>query len=217
MAVSHFTGDHYQGLSTDSKPSANVGSTFLETDTGARFVNVDGAGTWTDVSWIGSVSGHIDRISVEITNTTGTTAYAANDVVGTLTQMPSFARVNAGMGYITELRLATNKKSITPRFRVHFFNASNPTVAADNAQYEDVYADVGKRMGYIDLPNMTSAAGTVSTNMSRAIASGGSTGIPKPFVCAAGTSSVWVLMETLDAFTPGSAELFTIVALAEAY
>jgi len=46
MAVSHFTGDHYQGLSSDSKPTANVGSTFLETDTGDRYVNVNGASTW---------------------------------------------------------------------------------------------------------------------------------------------------------------------------
>jgi len=217
MAVSHFTGDHYQGLSTDSKPSANVGSTFLETDTKARFINVDGGSTWTDISHIGSVSGHIDRASVEITQTSGTIAYAANDVVGTITEMPLFARVAGGQGYITEIRIATNKKSITPRFRIHFFNASNPTTAADNAQHEDVYADTAKRMGYLDLPAMTSAAGTASTDMSRSILSGGGAGIPKPFVCAATTQSTWVLMETLDAFTAGSLEKFTVVTLTEAY
>jgi hypothetical protein len=79
----------------------------------------------------------------------------------TIQAMANIARVASGTGYIVKARLSTDLKSITPRIRVHLFSASNPTVVADNVQWKDLYADVSKRLGYFDLPAMTTGADTI--------------------------------------------------------
>lgn len=155
---------------------------------------------------------NIILVSLEFTRPGDTTAYTANDAVSdstsasTVQQMSNFARYNGGTGYIVGARLSTDKKSITPRIRIHMFNASNPTVAADNAQWKDSYADLSKRLGFFDLPAMTTGADAANSDMSRAL----DMGLRIPFVTAAGTRSIYFLLETLDAFTPASGERFTL-------
>jgi hypothetical protein len=162
---------------------------------------------------IGAIGGAIVNVSTEITRPADTTAYAANDVVSnnttttTLGTLTNCARVNAGSGYIVGARLATDKKSITPRFRVHLFNASNPTVAADNVAHKSVYADLSKRIGTFDLAAMA----TDTTNSDVSAATDWTLRIP--FVCAAASRDIFFFLETLDAFTPASGEKFTLVLL----
>lgn len=151
-------------------------------------------------------------VAVEFTRPGDTTAYTANDVVSNstvtsaLNQVPNFARVNGGGGYIVGARVSTDKKSITPRIRIHLFNASNPTVAADNAAWRDSYADASKRLGYFDMPAMSTGADATNSDMSRSL----DMTLRVPFVAAAGTRSIYYLLETLDAFTPASGEKFTV-------
>lgn len=80
----------------------------------------------------------------------------------------NFARVNAGSGYIVGARLVTDKKSVTPRFRVHLFNTSNPTLSADNAAHQSLYADESKRIGVFDLPAMSTPSDTTNSTLSGA-------------------------------------------------
>ena len=162
----------------------------------------------------GPVGGLITSVSVTIAGHAGTGAYAANDVLGSIAEVPNLARVAGGQVYVTEVRLATNKKSITPRFRVHFFNAADPTVAADDAAHKELYADASKRLGFLELPAMVTAADTANSDMSRAVLQASPA---KPLLCTAATRSVWVLLEPLDGFTPSGSESFTLVVVAEAY
>jgi len=160
---------------------------------------------------IGEVGGRTIVSSVEITRATpDATAYSANDAVlaaaGGLSEIANVARIAGGSGYITQIRVSTNKKSITPRLRLHFFNASNPTVSADNLPWQDKYADAGKRITYIDMPALITAADTTNSDMSRTM----DATVRIPFQCANGQTSLWVGIETLDAFTPDAAQKFTI-------
>lgn len=155
--------------------------------------------------------GNLIRVSAEFTRPADTTGYSAGDIVSnstsatTLLTLTNALRVAGGSGYIVRASLVTDKKSVTPRFRVHLFNASDPTVAADNANHKELYADASKRLGYFDLPAMTTATDAASSDMSRAIDN-----TLRHAVIASGSRNLYALLETLDAFTPASGEKFTL-------
>jgi hypothetical protein len=162
-------------------------------------------------SHLGEVGGKLTFVALEFTRPNDSTPYSANDVVSnstsatTIQAMADIARVASGTGYIVKARLSTDKKSITPRIRVHLFNATGANVAADNAQWIDKYADAAKRLGYFDLPAMTTGADTSNSDMSRTF----DLTLRIPVVAAANRSIYWVL-EALDAFTPAALQKFTL-------
>ncbi|MBM3136392.1 MAG: hypothetical protein FJZ89_14150 [Chloroflexi bacterium] len=164
---------------------------------------------------IGEVGGKITRISGTFTRPADVNAYIPNDTVSNSTSattplaLSSVFRVASGSAYLVGLRLETNLKSITPRFRVHFFAVNNPTVAADNVAYKEVYADAANRRGFVDLPAMSTAVDTTNSDMSQAE----DFTIRRPMVAAAAATGLWVVLETLDAFTPASGQSFTLVTL----
>lgn len=168
-------------------------------------------------SHIGEVGGRLKTVSVEFIRPADTTpAYTAGDAVSnstTATTLMAFdiARVAGGSGYITKIRLSTNLKSISPRFRLHFFNAADPTIAADNAPYKEVYADNAKRLGWYDLPAMTTAADTTNSDCSRAV----DMTARIPYICAAGSTVIYAGLETLDGFTQASAQKFNLTLNAD--
>ena len=83
---------------------------------------------------IGEIGGKTSVVSVEITLTSSGATYGISDHVqpaaGGITEFPNLARVNGGSGYITGISLITDKKSIVPAWRLHFFNASDLTVVS---------------------------------------------------------------------------------------
>ena len=172
-----------------------------------------GSGGGASENHLGEVGGKTTNVIVEFTRTTGTDAYAANDTVlpatPALVEIPNVGRITGGSGYITEIRLSTNLKSITPRFRIHLFNASNPTISADNANWQDKYADVAKRVGYYDMPALNTAADASNSDMSRTM----DATMRLPFICVG--TSLWYAIETLDAFTPSDSEKFSILLYVE--
>ena len=160
----------------------------------------------------GAIGGLLARVSKEFTRPSDTTAYAANDVVSnstsatTLIVLTGAAHIVGGGGYITGIRLATDKKSITPRIRVHFYNASTPTVAVDNVAMERLYADESLLVAHYDLAAMTTPADTSNSTLSEIY----DATMRLPFVCASTDKDLYALLETLDAVTPASAEKFTL-------
>lgn len=158
------------------------------------------------------VIGGLTRVDVEMTRPSNTDAYAAGDVVSnntsttTLIDLANLVRANGASAYIVRVSLSTDKKSITPRFRVHFYNASDPTVAADNAAYKNLYADIAKYLGFVDLPAMTT--GTDTTNSTMSVAANST--VRLPIIAGGSTRSVYALLEALDVFTPASAQKFTL-------
>lgn len=184
----------------------------LAANSGVDIGDVDVTSIAAGENHLGEVGGNMVRVSAEVTRPANTTAYTAGDVVSesesasTLLVLTNAVRVNAGSGYIVSARLNTDKKSITPRFRVHLYNASDPTRSVDNLAHQDKYADSAKRLGYFDLPAMTTATDTTNSDMSRSQ----DNALRHPIVAAAATRTIYALLETLDAFTPASGEKFTL-------
>lgn len=160
---------------------------------------------------IGQMGGGIARVSATFTRPADTNAYAVGDAVNNSTSAPALllldacARVIGGSGYIVGMRISTNLKSIVPRFRIRVFNASNPTLSADNLAYQSKYTDESKRVARFDLPAMVTPTDTTNSDMSSAE----DDTIRIPFVCAAASQALYVALEALDAFTPASSQSFT--------
>lgn len=156
--------------------------------------------------------GDLVRVATEMTRVADGNAYAAGDVVSnnvvttTLITLANVARANDVGGRIVGVRLATDKKSITPRFRVHFWRATGGTISGDNVAQVAVYADEAKKIGYIDLPALTTPAGTAGSNMSFIQ----DFTVRLPFLPVAGGRDIYAHLETRDVFTPASAEKFTL-------
>lgn len=151
------------------------------------------------------VHGGVRTVSVTFARPAPTTAYIAGDVVSNSTSatvLMEFAGV-PGQGAITAARLATNKKSITPRFRVHLYGAADPAVAVDNLPHKELWADNSKRRGYFDLPAMATAPDTSGSDLSRAV----DMNLAVPFTV---TGSLYALLETLDGFTPDNGQQFSL-------
>lgn len=166
-------------------------------------------------SHLGEVGGNLTMISTEFTRPANPTAYTAGDVVSdnatatTMQALANAARVSGGSGYVTGIRITTDKKSITPRIRVHLFNTTGADVAADNAAWKSIYADVSKYVGWWDMPAMIT--GTDSTNSTNSISE--DLTLRLPYTCAA--TSLYYVLETLDAFTPASGEKFTVTVFVD--
>lgn len=169
----------------------------------------------TSEDHLGEVGGNLLMIATEFTRPSDTTAYAANDVVSdstsatTMQALAAAARSTGIGGYITGVRVATDKKSITPRIRVHIWNTNGATLAVDNAAWKDLYADSSKRVGYVDLPAMITGADSTNSDNSRSL----DLALRIPYTCAA--TSLYYVLETLDAFTPASGEKFTVTIFAD--
>ena len=203
------------------QPGSSSQSVVLASDHGEVDVNLAGTDVEFDLAanedHIGEVGGKLTRVDVEFTRPANTTAYTAGDVVSndatTTTPMAfaNLARVNAGSGYIVAARLVTDKKSITPKIRVHLFNAADPTLSGDNVAHQEKYADIGKRIASFDLAAMTTATDTSNSDTSRA----SDDTLRVPFACAAASRTVYAVLEALDAFTPASGQKFTLTLIAD--
>ena len=180
-------------------------------------VGIGADGTAGDVSSTNPmpVSGSVVRVDTEFTRPANTTAYSVGDVVSNSTSattpidLASAVRANGGSGYVVAVRLFTDKKSITPAFRVHFFNASTATLSVDNAAMQLRYADLGKYLGYVDLVAMQTGKDTTNSTMSFTANSA----VRLPVVAGGSTRSIYAVLETLTNFTPASGEKFCLSVL----
>lgn len=101
----------------------------------------------------------------------GATAYSAGDLVtnGATTapiQFTNFFKEVDSGGWITRIRLALNKKSISARFRLHFFLPGTITLAADNAAHKELYANEALRITSYDLGATSTAIDATNSDMS---------------------------------------------------
>ncbi len=145
--------------------------------------------------------------SATVTRPADTTAYAAQDVIANATSgaavitFANAARINGGSGTITKARAVTDQAANTARLRLHLYHTA-PTMMQDNAAFLTDWANRNKSIGAIDFGPMAQEAtgGTAAgaTNKTDRLA----------FVCPAGSSSIFGILETLDGFTPASAQNF---------
>jgi hypothetical protein len=151
---------------------------------------------------------------------TATGTYSQYDVVGALTEVPSWAGMNGGPSTIRDMRITVNNNAITPQFEVHFFKAANPTVAADNVAWTELFADYTKRAGYIQMPICAKATGTGTIDFVRAQHLDAEYGVAlgREIACATGLTSIWValkLISTATTFASGAGNSVVLTMLLE--
>jgi hypothetical protein len=117
----------------------------------------------------------VKALTASFTRQANTTAYSAGQVVsdGATTHLMKFANAarevgyNAGTGgYITKVRIDTDKKAWASQMRLYLYNKpeTGVTIPADGASMVTYYADRAAALGYIDLPTTTNDdTGTNST------------------------------------------------------
>lgn len=165
-------------------------------------------------SHLGSVGGNGSVSSVSFARPADTTAYAAKDAVSNSTSAPTvltfsnIARVNQGNGYIVKARLMTDQSTNVSRFRLHLFHTA-PTAINDNAAHTLLWANRANRIGHIDFDAcQTEGSGSDAANSINRVER-------LFFQCASGSRALYGLLETLDVFTPASAQNFYIELSAE--
>lgn len=117
--------------------------------------------------------GKTSIILAEFTRENNATPYSIGDVISssasvpTVLHIPNVFRVNGGSGFVSNARVIFNVKNVVPILRLHFFNSATPSVAGDNLPHKELYVDCSKRLGWIDLPAMTTAIDSTNSDMSR--------------------------------------------------
>lgn len=153
--------------------------------------------------------------SSTITRPADTTAYTSGDLVANSVtagsvanlQFTTLARVSGGSGLIVGAKIQKSTNSITnAAFRLHLFaTAPTYTSAGDNSAISTVLVASAKSyLGYIDITAMVAfsdvAWGSGAPDNTR-----GSI----PYVATA--QIIYGLLEARGAYTPGNAEVFTVV------
>lgn len=150
--------------------------------------------------------GIIFRPSATITRPADTTAYASGDLVANSTTAGSVAygtlavgRDKAGMSFLRRCQLSKSGTGVTnASFRVHLFGGAKTFDNGDNGAFSTT------RAGYI---------GAMDVTVDR-VFSDGAEGFGVPIVgsemAVAGTALVWWALEARGAYTPASAETFTL-------
>ena len=155
----------------------------------------------------------IRRIAAsEVTRPANTTAYAAGDAVGTATSsvltLSNAARQNSGGGRVLAVRLFKSGTTVTnATFTIHFFNTA-PTDVADNAALDILYAQQSRYIGNLALSTMVvggSGGGYAYLNANP----------PLWYSTASGSKALYAVIVATAAYTPASAETFTLSVTVE--
>jgi hypothetical protein len=197
------------------KDSTGSTQTFRGTDDGTgKVIPIHEASA--SEAHIGEVGGRLKFVYNSFIRPNNATPYTAGDVVAANTAAVSWfrlsgvGRVTSGDGYITGVRITTDKKSITPRFRIHMYNdESGLTLAFDNLPYKKIFADEPKYLGYVDLPAMATPADTTNSDISTAQ----DLNIRIPVTDIG--SYLSCQLETLDGFTPAAFQQFLAVVFVD--
>jgi hypothetical protein len=183
----------------------NVSSGVSGSISGSSIGTAGGISLGASESHIGQTGGHLILASASFVNTSGSmVAYQAGDVVSggssitTPYEITNAFRIAGGSGYITGILVSTNKSSIIPRFKLHFYSASTVTLAGDNLPYIDLFLDVQYKLGTFSLETMTSGSNTSGSCSSTSDFDT----VRHPVVARQGSTSLYIALETLSAYVP---------------
>ncbi len=165
---------------------------------------------------VGKVGGESAVVTGTLTRPADTLVYAVGDLVANSTAAGSVlpiallaARINAGTGLIRRVRLSTTHLALagTEVFRVHLFR-NDPTASAGVANGDN---------GAFSVNGLAAIHfGHADVTLDRVFRDG-SKGVAVPMVgsdmlfdAAAGSRAIYALIEARSAYTPASAETFTV-------
>jgi len=144
------------------------------------------------------------ELTFTLTRPSDTNIYAANDAISSSTTSPTnpsiagMARVNAGRGRITRVRVTTSQITFAGTIAIHVWH-TNPTPINDNAAYAAV--DSGNKCGTIFVSGFrTMGTGSAITEAE--------VDCNLTFKCASASTTLYYMMEAITAFTPASGQTF---------
>ena len=163
---------------------------------------------WDDAgqAFVVYVSGKV--VSASQTRPANTTAYTALDVVGQdAAANIAFTSVlpNAGGTFVIfGARLRIDVAAIPAgmsSFRLHLYNAA-PTAIVDNAAYNLPSGDRTKYLGYVEISGVLDIGDTLWIQ---------ATGVNFVGKLAAGSTSLWGILQTVSAYTPTASAVKTVM------
>lgn len=153
-------------------------------------------------------TGLIKKISNSFSRPADTTSYTSGDLVansataGSVVPV-SFAVGRGGIKIVGARLLKTDETDVVnATFSLHFFGAS-PTVA--NGDNGAISHTVSEKFGTIALATMTAG-----TDDAYALANGGESILPDGLYYYTASGMIYVLIEAKGAYSPASAEVFTV-------
>ena len=145
-------------------------------------------------------------VSASQTRPADTTGYTALDVVGQspAANMEFATGLDAGSGFVifgARLRIdAAAIPSGMTSFRLHLYNAA-PTAIADNAAYNLPAGDRAQYLGYVEVSGVLNLGNTLWIQ---------ATGVNFVGKLAAGSTSLWGILQTVSAYTPTASVVKTV-------
>lgn len=150
--------------------------------------------------------------SVEQTRPADVTPYIAQDVVGmspAANLIFDIGLTPGNHGWLTKAILKHEDPAAVWRARVHLFTTA-PTPIADNAQFDMLYATPG-HVEWFDFPGLAKFG--ASSDCAKSIRDD----LRAPFRLSAADTQLYVVITTLDAWTPLSAKRTTLELFFELY
>jgi hypothetical protein len=209
--------DQVNGTTTDTNSgtkSAGTQRMVLATDQ-PTMTNAQPVTPQATESYLGFVGGKATNVAANFTRPADTNVYASGDLVANSVTAASvvplsftMARINDASGMIRRVRLKISGTVITnASFRIHFYrndpSASSGIANGDNGVWST------KEAGYLGSCDVT--VDKAFTDAAEGV------GIPNNgteinFIPTSGAQTVYALIEARAAFTPISAEVFTVTA-----
>lgn len=200
--------DNEDAASADGDRGVKV--LFKRTDTPANSSGTDGDYEQPQMSggalWVRPIPvGH--SVAVSVTRTADTSAYAANDVIGSATGSTAaltFSSVGRSGGVImitsAELRIdASAVISGETSYRLHLYNVTPPSATGDNGAWDLPSGDRSSYLGYVDLGSPVDLGSTLyvqTSNINRQMILSG--------------TNLYAYLVTIGAYTPTSARVYSV-------
>ena len=159
------------------------------------------------------VSGNLVSVSTSITRPADVNAYAAGDVVADATSNPTVtvfagcARSVGEAGHLVQVILVDSANQATKGLYELWLFSATYGQDADNAVFTPTDAECATLQAIIPL-NTSYVGDATAGAVGNAVYTSGSIDIP--FVCAAAQTSLWGALVVRNAYTPVSAEVFTM-------
>lgn len=217
----HGTRAHDAPASDNPFPAAGRANSSAPSDVGdgdvcAVWTDLKGR-VWTNVNTVPTgVLAVPVQVSASFTRPSDTTAYAAGDAVTNSTSSPAAitfdgcAAANGGKGVILgALMLDSANQSTKGIFELWLFAGSSaPTPDNDNAVFTPTDAELANLVAIIPL-NVTYVGDATSGAGGNVIYE--SPEMARPFTCGGSVNDLFGLLVVRNAYTPVSAEVFTII------
>ena len=159
----------------------------------------------------GKTGYNLKRISTSFTRPTDTNTYAIGDAITNSTSAPTvfewdLSTIGAVAGQAIEVRKLAVVSSISPALKLLanvFLSSTTFSATNDNSalSIDDTTMELGGSWFNCDLQNSTTLNHTVAYS-----------GIAQPLVLAAADTKLYGTIQAANAYVPGNAEKFTIIA-----